>query len=162
MKKKPQLLIMVLAMVGLVATAACSDTVPEDTDDTGSAEPTTQVDPTETTQATEPTETTEPGTNDAGSDPAALAARLQSEMTTLSEEIQASEGAEDLQTAWAELETQVSSALADIGDGNINAGDLEDQLDEFQSTLDAMGEDVGSEVREAWATLRSSLEELMG
>lgn len=162
MKKKPQLLIMALAMVGLVATAACSDTVPEDTDDTGSAEPTTQVEPTETPEATEPMETTQPEANDAGSDPAALAARLQSELTTLGEEIQASEAAEDLQTAWAELETQVSSALADIGEGNFDTGDLEDQLDEFQSTLDAMGEDVGSEVREAWATLRSSLEELMG
>jgi len=153
---KLRLSIMALGMIGMLATAACSDTVPEDADDTVGDVPTTLAEPTATTEGTEPTEA------DTASDPAELAARLQLELATLGEEIQASEGAEELQTAWTEVEAQVSSALEDIQEGTIDTGGLESQLDEFQATLDAMGDDVGSEVREAWESLRSSLEELMG
>lgn len=154
--KKLRLSLMTVGMVGLLAAAACSDTVPEDADDAVGDVPTTLAEPTATTEGTDPTEA------DTGSDPAELAARLQLELATLGEEIQASEGAEELQTAWTEVEAQVSSALADIQEGTIDTDGLESQLDEFQSTLDAMGGDVGSEVREAWTNLRSSLEELMG
>lgn len=153
---KRRVLILAVATAGLLAMAGCEEATPDTLGDT--------LDDTVTTQTDEdPAVTGQTESTDTGSDPAALVARLQTELMVLAEEIRSSEAADTLEEAWGDLETQVSSAVENVdADGTIDTSELEDDLDEFQATLDSLGDDVEAEVRDAWSSFRSTLEQLTG
>jgi len=136
-----------LGIAGAMTVAACAGT----------------TDPTVTTAAVVPgtsesddTETTTP------SDPAAIVAELQARLDELAAEIENSEAAEQLQSNWAELQAGFAAALAGIGeDGTVDLSGMEDRLEEFEAEIEALGDEVEPELRDAWERFQSELEQLM-
>jgi phenylalanyl-tRNA synthetase alpha subunit len=91
-----------------------------------------------------------------------LASEVESEMSSLATEIQNSESADELETAWNDLQGEVTAAIASMQtDGSIETEGIEQELDAFQSELEAAGDDIAPDVRNAWDSLRSKIEELM-
>lgn len=92
-----------------------------------------------------------------------LAADVEEQMDTLSEEIQSSDAAEGLQDAWADIQTAVTAAIASMqADGTVATEGIEEALNDFQSEVDAAGEEISPELRTAWESLRTSIQELVG
>jgi hypothetical protein len=155
--EKRRVLIMAAATAGLVATAACAESVPDTVPDTLGDTVTTVPGAGPTTTADQPEPT------DAETDIPALVAQLQTELTVLGEEIANSEAADTLQAAWEDLETRLMATIESVGtDGTIDMTELEGDLEEFQSTLDSLGDDVEAELLEAWTNFRSTLDQLAG
>jgi PBP1b-binding outer membrane lipoprotein LpoB len=91
-----------------------------------------------------------------------LATDVEQQMDTLSNEIQNSEAADDLQNAWNDIQNEVTAAIASMQtDGTISTEGLEQELNEFQTELDAAGDEIAPEVRDAWTSLRTSIEQMM-
>lgn len=91
-----------------------------------------------------------------------LAADVEEQMDTLTTEIQSSAAAAELETAWTNIQSEVTAAIASMQtDGSIATEGLEEALSEFQTELDAAGDDLAPEVRSAWDSLRTSIEQLM-
>jgi ABC-type glycerol-3-phosphate transport system substrate-binding protein len=129
--------ILILALVGAVAVAACSET-PEVLD--GAV-------------------TTFPDEDDV----AELVAEVQAEIQEVSTEIENSEAAADLRAAWSELSSELNAAIASITSNQaIDTAAVRDQLDEFQSEVEMAGDEVSDELRSAWIELRSKFERLLG
>jgi hypothetical protein len=142
--------LLAVALTGLLAIAACTDTAGDGTTTSEGVDVTTTSSSTSSTPAG--------GTSDL----AELMTQMQTEMTTLANEIQNSEAADELQAAWSELESDLSAAIQTaLTDGTFDTVTISDSFDEFQSTLDSLGEQVGPEVTEAWNALRSSIEQMM-
>jgi phage-related minor tail protein len=92
-----------------------------------------------------------------------LASEVEQQMDTLTTEIQNSEAADDLQNAWNDIQTEVTAAIASMQtDGTISTEGLEQELDEFQTELDAAGDQIAPELQDAWNSLRSNIEQMMG
>jgi phenylalanyl-tRNA synthetase alpha subunit len=92
-----------------------------------------------------------------------LASEVEQQMDTLATEIQNSEAADDLQNAWNDIQTEVTAAIASMQtDGTISTEGLEQELDEFQTELDAAGDQIAPELQDAWNSLRSNIEQMMG
>lgn len=108
------------------------------------------------------------GTVDASSLPGSgevsdAATELQAEMSELADQIQSSDAAAELQSAWGDLQAEISAGIAALtSDGAVDTEALQAELDEFETQLDALGDDVGDEVIDAWNELRSQLEQLFG
>jgi hypothetical protein len=129
--------ILILALIGAVAVAACSET-PEVLD--GGV-------------------TTFPDEDDV----AELVAEVQAEIQEVSTEIENSEAAADLRAAWSELSSELNAAIASITSNQaIDTAAVRDQLDEFQSEVEMAGDEVSDELRSAWIELRSKFERLLG
>lgn len=91
-----------------------------------------------------------------------LAAEVEQEMDVLAEEIQASEAAADLKAAWGEVQAEVTAAIATMQtDGTITTDGLEQELEAFQAELDWVGDAVAPELKEAWSSLRTKIEQMM-
>ncbi len=91
-----------------------------------------------------------------------LAAEVEQEMDVLAEEIQASEAAADLKAAWGEVQAEVTAAIATMQtDGTITTDGLEQELEAFQAELDGVGDAVAPELKEAWSSLRTKIEQMM-
>ena len=137
-----------LGMACTLAISACADAA--DTSDT------TLPGITSTSGVTEPA----PTTDDLA--PAAAIASLQAEMSQLAAEIQSSQAAAELQIMWDELEAEMTAAIADAqADGTLDLSGVEEGVREFEDDLDALGDQVEPELRDAWATFRSNIERLM-
>lgn len=92
-----------------------------------------------------------------------LAADVEEQMDTLSEEIQSSDAAAGLQDAWADVQTAVTAAIASMqADGTVATDGIEEALNDFQSEVDAAGDEIAPELRSAWESLKTSIQELAG
>ncbi|HXV71681.1 MAG TPA: hypothetical protein VEB69_09795 [Acidimicrobiia bacterium] len=131
--------VLIMALMAALAVAACSD-APENVEDAVSSLPSSE-------------EVTENVTE--------VAQDVQTQLNELGTAIENSEAAEDLQTAWSDVRTEVTSAISSFSAGeSIDTAAIETQFDEFQTELEAMGDDVGDEVMTAWNELRSAFEQL--
>ena len=129
--------ILILALAGAIAIAACSDT-PEGLDDVV---------------------TSLPGQDDV----VELAAEVQADIEEVSTELANSEAAEELGTAWSELNAELNTTIQSIiSNQAVDTDAVRNQLDEFQSEVDAAGDEVSDELRSAWIELRSKFERLLG
>jgi hypothetical protein len=128
--------LLLVGLVGMFALAACSDT-PDSVEDAVSSLPDTE-------------------------DVTDAAADVQTELNELGDAIESSDAAEDLQAAWTEMRTEITAAISSATAGeSIDTTAIETQLDQFQSELETMGDDVGDDVMSAWNELRSAFEQLM-
>lgn len=131
--------VLIMALMAALAVAACSD-APENVEDAVSSLPSSE-------------EVTENVTE--------VAEDVQTQLNELGTAIENSEAAEDLQTAWSDVRTEVTSAISSFSAGeSIDTAAIETQFDAFQTELEAMGDDVGDEVMAAWNELRSAFEQL--
>jgi hypothetical protein len=106
--------------------------------------------------------TTVADSTEATADVAATIAEVQSDVTDLSNEIQNSAAAAELQESWITLQTAVLAAVASVADdGTMDGTQIQGAIDDFQTDLDALGADVEPTVAEAWDTLRDNLESMM-
>jgi Mg2+ and Co2+ transporter CorA len=129
--------ILILALAGAVAVAACSDT-PEVLDDAM---------------------TSLPGEDDV----AELVTEIQSDIEDVTTEIENSEAADELRSTWSELRSELTGALDSMTSNQaVDTEALRDRLDQFQNDLEATGEEVGDDLRSAWLDLRSNFEQLLG
>jgi predicted nuclease with TOPRIM domain len=129
--------ILILALAGAVAVAACSDT-PEVLDDAM---------------------TSLPGEDDV----AELVTEIQSDIEDVTTEIENSEAADELRSTWSEVRSELAGALDSMTSNQaVDTETLRDRLDQFQNDLEATGEEVGDDLRSAWLELRSKLEQLLG
>ena len=88
---------------------------------------------------------------------------LQTDMSELANQIESSDAAAELQSAWGDLQAEISSGIAAMtSDEVVDTEALQAEFDEFETQLDALGDDVGDEVVDAWNELRSQLEQLFG
>lgn len=138
--------LLILAVAGLLSLAAC--------DDAGL---------TTTTLANGATTTENPTTSDdVANDIATTVSEVQAEVTELANEVQNSAVAADLQESWDTLQAEVLAGVAAIrDDGTIDGSQVQEALDNFQSDLDALGDQVEPTLTDAWETLRDRLESLM-
>jgi predicted nuclease with TOPRIM domain len=128
---------LILALAGAVAIAACSDT-PEVLDDAV---------------------TSLPGEEDV----AELVTDIQSDIEDFTTEIESSEAADELRSTWSELRSEIAGALDSMMSNQaVDTEALRDRLDQFQSDVEAAGDEVGDDLRSAWLTLRSKLEQVLG
>ncbi|HUG07276.1 MAG TPA: hypothetical protein VMP13_00030 [Acidimicrobiia bacterium] len=129
--------ILIVALAGAVAVAACSDT-PEGLDDAV---------------------TSLPGQDDV----VALVAEVQADIEEVNTELANSEAADELRTAWSELNAELTTAIQSITSNQaVDTDAVRNQLDEFQSEVEAAGDEVSDELRSAWIELRSNFERLLG
>jgi hypothetical protein len=92
-----------------------------------------------------------------------LAANVEQQMDILGEDIESSGVSADLESAWTQIQTEVTTAIASMQtDGTISADGLREALDAFQTELEAAGNEITPEVRSAWNSLRSDIEQMMG
>jgi len=133
-----------IALAGLLALAACSDT-------TGST----------TSEAlTGTTLTGTSGGTGASSDALAAVAAFQEDIQTLSDAISESDSGEELRSAWDTLNAELTASVESIReDGAIARDEIEASLDAFEQELDEI--EVSDDVRTAWDELRTNLEQLM-
>lgn len=97
-----------------------------------------------------------------GDDVSATVADVQAEVSELATEVQNSAAAGELEESWNTLQTEVLAAVAAIGDdGMIDGSQVQDAIDDFQSDLDALGNEVEPTLAEAWDTFRQRLESIM-
>jgi peptidoglycan hydrolase CwlO-like protein len=138
MKRK---MIIALSLIGVIALAACSD-------DTLGDVPTTLPDI--------------PSTLPESEDVLALVADIQTEMDVIASEIENSEATDDLQDAWNEIEAEAQAVIASATqEGDFDTAGLEQELQEFQDTLTAMGDDVSDELMSSWNELRQAFDQLI-
>jgi hypothetical protein len=89
-----------------------------------------------------------------------MVTELQAEIDALGDAITESEAADELNAAWTTLSAEVAASIAGIReDGTIAREEIESSVEEFQETMDEL--DVEENVRAAWETLRSRLEQMM-
>jgi hypothetical protein len=87
---------------------------------------------------------------------------VQSQVADLAQDIQSSAAADELGDAWASLQADVAAATAAVQDtGSVDAAELQDGIDDFQSALDSLGEEAGTEVQAGWSELRNLLSGLV-
>ena len=92
-----------------------------------------------------------------------VAAEVEEQMNTLETEIQNLDAAEELESAWSGMQSELTAAIASMGtDGMLSTDGLEDEIDAFQSAVDDAGDEITPELRDAWDTLRAKVEQLMG
>jgi hypothetical protein len=83
-------------------------------------------------------------------------------MADLSASIQSSGTADDVQTAWTKVQSEITAAISAVtADGSVDTNAIREDLDEFQTELEAAGDEVGDEVISAWASLRAKFEQLI-
>lgn len=134
-KVKP-LRLLLIALIGALAIAACSDT-PDSVDDAV---------------------TSLPGEEDM----AEAAADIQAEIEAVSTEIENSEAADDLRAAWSDIQVEINSAVDSVtSNETVDTEAIQAELDEFQAEVEAAGDEVSDELVAAWNELRSTFEELI-
>jgi ABC-type glycerol-3-phosphate transport system substrate-binding protein len=96
-------------------------------------------------------------------DVSATAADVQAELSALATEIESSEAADDIRTAWSSVQTEITAAIATFtADGDVDTDALQSEFDNFEAQLDALGDEVGDDLRESWLEVRQQVEQLFG
>ncbi len=138
--------LLALAVAAALALAACG----------GGVDTTTSLDT--DTSTTSPTDSTEPTNGDMSG----TIEEIQTEINELQTQIQNSAAAQDLQDAWMTLTAEVTAAMAAINDdGMIEGAEVQAAIENFETTLDELGEQVEPELRAAWDAFRQRVESLM-
>jgi len=128
---------LIAALIGILALAACSDT-PDSVEDAVSSLP------------------SEGDVTDALTD-------VQAEIDAVATEIESSDAADDLREAWSSVEAELTEAANSIASNEtIDTDAVQAELEEFQTEIEAAGDEVGDELAAAWRELRSTFEQLMG
>lgn len=128
---------LLIALMGVFAIAACSDTA-EDVEDIATTLP------------------------EAG-DVAETATEIQAEMSDLATEVENSEASDEVQSAWNDLQTEMNSAIDSMmNDETVDTAAIQESLDSFEADLETAGDSVSGELMNAWNELRSSFEQLIG
>lgn len=126
---------LLVVLVGLLALAACSGTTGTTDGSVSSLPPAEDVSET--------------------------AAEVQAELSALASEIETSEAADDIRAAWSDVQTEVGSAIATLtAGGDVDTTALQSEFDEFETQLDALGDEVGDDLRESWLEVRQQIEQL--
>ncbi|MGH8946124.1 MAG: hypothetical protein ACRDVL_08245 [Acidimicrobiia bacterium] len=95
-------------------------------------------------------------------DVAAAIADAQEEMADIGQRIQESEAADDLQAAWEDLQADLTALFTSLqSEGTVDTTQVEEFMDDFESQLDAAGDQITPELREAWESLRAAIESLI-
>lgn len=129
--------LLIVALVGVLAIAACSGT-PDTIDDAVDSLP------------------DEADVAEAGDS-------LQDEIDAVSTAIQNSDAADDLSSAWSDMQAEVTEAVSAVtSNGELDTEAIRAEMDEFQSAIAAAGDDVGDELTQAWNELRTQVEALIG
>ncbi len=137
--------VLVLALTGLLVLAACGDT-----------------NPTEMTFESGTVTTGDPTGDDVANDVASTVAAVQAEVTDLTTEVQNSAAAAELEGTWNDLQVELLAAVAAIrDDGTIDGAAVQENVNAFQTQLDALGDEVEPTLMEAWETLRDRLQGMM-
>lgn len=137
--------VLVLALTGLLVLAACGDT-----------------DLTETTFNSGTVTTGDPTGDDVANDVASTVAAVQAEVAELTTEVQNSAAAAELEGTWNDLQVELLAAVAAIrDDGTIDGAAVQEEVNAFQTQLDALGDEVEPTLMEAWETLRDRLQGMM-
>ena len=135
-----------LAVAAALALAACG----------GDVDTTTSLGT--DTSTTSPTDSTEPTNGDMSG----TIEEIQAEINELQTQIQNSAAAQDLQDAWMTLTAEVTTAMAEINeDGTIDGSEVQGALEDFEDTLNDLGDQVEPELRAAWDAFRQRVESLM-
>lgn len=101
-------------------------------------------------------------TDEAEQNAVELAGQVEEEMSALSQQIESSDAASDLESAWGDVQAKLTAAIATMQtDGTITADGLEDAFADFETELDQAGEAVAPNVRDAWTSLRAKVEQMM-
>lgn len=131
-----------LGLSGILALSACTGT-----------------DVTNTTDAGGVTSSTSGTTQD---DSSSAILELQAEVTDLQTAVQNSAASAELQESWNALQTEVLAVISSASaDGVVDTTELQDEIDAFQSDLDALGSDVEDDVRSAWDKVKDRIESMM-
>ncbi len=131
-----------LGLSGILALSACTGT-----------------DVTSTTDAGGVTSSTSDSTPD---DSSSAILELQAEVTDLQTAVQNSAASAELQESWNALQTEVLAVISSASaDGVVDTTELQDEIDAFQSDLDALGSDVEDDVRSAWDKVKDRIESMM-
>jgi hypothetical protein len=94
-------------------------------------------------------------------DVTAAVENIQTQIDTVGEEIENSEAAEDLRDGWADVQSEIESAVESIAAGEqIDTEAIQTELDEFQADVEAARDDVSDELVAAWESLRDQFEQL--
>jgi len=133
-----------IALAGLLALAACSDTTASTTSEALTG--TTLAGPS--------------GATDTSYDAHPAFAGCQEDIQALSDAIAESESAEEVRSAWDTLNAELTASVESIReDGAIAREEIEASMDTFEQQLDEI--EVSEDVRTAWEELRTNLEQLM-
>lgn len=130
----------IVALMAVLATAACGN----GTADLG-------------------TGTTLPSVGDVTDNPEleAAAEQVQSDMEELAQQIESSQAADELQSEWTELQAEIESVIASVmSDGEVDTSGLETAMDDFQTDLEAAGDELDDELMAAWTSLRTQIMQL--
>lgn len=128
--------ILIVALIGSIAVAACSDT-PESIDDAVSSLP---------------------GEDDV----AELGADIQAEIDAVSTAIENSEAADELRDGWSDMQAELDEAMNAIASNEaVDTDAIRAELDEFQAQVEAASDDVSDELVSAWNELRAKFEQLI-
>lgn len=129
--------VLILALIGALAVAACNGTA----------------------DIVEDPVTTLPSQDDM----VEVVTEVQADIEELGDEIANSEAAEELQAAWANLESELRGMMESVRTNQTFDTDaVENQLAEFGQQVEAAGDEVGDELQAAWFELRSKIEQLLG
>ena len=97
-----------------------------------------------------------------GTDVGAAIAAVQAEMSELAQQIEASEASQEVQDAWESLEADLTELFASLqSEGTVDAAQVQQIVDDFETQLDELGDEVGPELRDAWESLRTQIEQLI-
>jgi hypothetical protein len=97
-----------------------------------------------------------------GGDIAAAIATAQEDMADIGQQIQDSQAAEDLQNAWVDVQADLTALFTSLqAEGTVDTDQIEQIMDDFESQLDAAGDQIAPEVRQAWDSLRAQIEQLI-
>lgn len=128
--------ILIVALIGSIAVAACSDT-PDSIDDAVSSLPGEE-------------------------DVAELGADIQAEIDAVSTAIENSEAADELRDAWSDMQAELEEAMNAIASNEaVDTDAIRAELDEFQAQVEAASDDVSDELVSAWNELRAKVEQLI-
>jgi hypothetical protein len=97
-----------------------------------------------------------------GTDVGAAIATAQAAMSEIAQQIEASEASQEVQEAWESLEADLTELFTSLqSGGTVDATQVQEILDDFETQLDELGDEVGPELRDAWESLRTQIEQLI-
>jgi chromosome segregation ATPase len=95
-------------------------------------------------------------------DVAAAIAAAQEDIADIGQRIQESEASDDLQAAWEDLQADLTALFTSLqSEGTVDTTQVEQFMDDFEGQLDAAGDQITPELRDAWDTLRATIESLI-
>ena len=93
-------------------------------------------------------------------DAAALADRVESEVSEVADRIDVAEVETEVAAAWGDLEAELTSVVDSVRSGvDVDAGAIEAQMEQFSQQIE--NSDVADDLRQAWTELKSQFDAMM-